>query len=199
MTRAPEHYDDADGEEDHGQHEDGPSPPRSVVLRGFTPDISAPVPDVSDGQEAGDKESDHARIAVIQHKDDGACCSLPETPVRDRMGARSDPGRPILDRALGICERRPGRVLPGRLAQDGDVIRYFSKTIVDENQEENEEWLQATVRPMFLTQQRLYPTYYNILNELGEELSVELLVGVNWQKLRGEEWVFVDDGERRPA
>ena len=62
---SPEHYDDADGEEDHGQHEDGPSPPRSVVLRGFTPDISAPVPDVSDGQEAGDEESDDACKTVI--------------------------------------------------------------------------------------------------------------------------------------
>ena len=70
---------------------------------------------------------------------------------------------------------------------------------MNENQEEIKEWLQATVRPMFLTQQRLHPTYYNVLNELGEELSVELLVGGNWQMLRGEDWVFVDDDERRPA
>ena len=53
---------------------------------------------------------------------------------------------------------------------------------------------------MFLTVQRKHPTYYNVVNERGQEVSLELLAGVGgWQLLRGEEWEFVDDGERRPA
>ena len=61
-------------------------------------------------------------------------------------------------------------------------------------------WLQATVQMMFLTVQRQHPTYYNVVNERGQEVSLELLPGVGgWQILRGEEWEYVDDGERRPA
>jgi hypothetical protein len=56
---------------------------------------------------------------------------------------------------------------------DGDVIRYFSGY----DDDDSEKWLRATVQPMYLTQQRLYPTFYNVLNERGEELSVELLPG----------------------
>jgi hypothetical protein len=53
---------------------------------------------------------------------------------------------------------------------DRDVIRYFSGY----DDDDSEECLRATVQPMYLTQQRLYPTFYNVLNERGEELSVEL-------------------------
>ena len=53
---------------------------------------------------------------------------------------------------------------------------------------------------MYKTLQRLHPTYYNIVNERGEEISLELLPGnQGWQILKEGSWQFVDDGERRPA
>ena len=42
---------------------------------------------------------------------------------------------------------------------------------------------------MTLKLQRKYPTYYNILNERGEEKSLELKVGGAWQVLRDNEFV----------
>ena len=150
--------------------------------------------------EGSDEGSDEVvQNSVIHHLDDGECCTFPNP--RQRLGARSLPGRSIESRTLTVDQpsgmlgaRR--RSIPGRLVIDGDVIRYFSGYEDDDS----EEWLRATVQPMYLTQQRLYPTFYNVLNERGAELSVELLPRERtWQLLDGDTWEFVGDGERRPA
>ena len=52
-----------------------------------------------------------------------------------------------------------------------------------------EIWLRATVRTMTKKLQTKYPHYYNILNERGEEKSLELKVGGAWQVLRDNEFV----------
>lgn len=145
-------------------------------------------------------EEDVLRDTVIQHLNGGECCSTETSPEpRQRLGARSLPGRSIEDRNISVDTQRQGRpvrrTLPGRLAVEGDVIRYFTEYLV----EGRHQWLRATVQHMTLTQQRLYPSYYNILNEQGVEMSIELLPGKDWQILRGEEWEFMDDGEDRPA
>ena len=153
----------------------------------------------SSDYDGSDELSDEVlRESVIQHSDDGQCCSI--TSPRSRLNARSLPGRSIESRDLSVpaqpAEGARRRSLPGRLVAEGDLIRYFHGYLSDDS----EQWLLATVQLMYLTQQRLYPTYYNVLNELGTELSVELLPGERtWQILRGEDWEFVGDGERRPA
>ena len=148
-------------------------------------------------EQLDDEDSDDAfRVPVIQH--DGCCAADSQPRPRSRLEARSLPGRSIENRNLtvDIPHPRGPRSIPGRLAHTGDVIRYFTGY----TQGEEEVWLQATVQVMFQTVQRRHPSYYNVVNERGEEVSLELLAGVGgWQILRGAEWEFVDDGERRPA
>ena len=73
------------------------------------------------------------------------------------------------------------------------MSKYFTG-YYHQGDHENPQWLKAKVMKMFLTQQRLHPSYYNIENEEGAKMSVELLRGgLNWQKLVGEEWQFVQD------
>ena len=88
---------------------------------------------------------------------------------------------------------QPTRSIAGRLAHTGDVIRYFTGFLLNDE----EVWLQATVQNMYMTVQQRHPTYYNVVNERGEEKSLELLPGVDgWQILRGDSWEFVDENER---
>ena len=196
--------DDADEEDDKDSLDDNPSPPRSpgpaVVAQPQNQIQILPVipEENSENEITEDELSDEViRNTVIQH--DGCCETNPEPNPRVRLGGRSLPGRPIQDRNLSADTPRPPRPprsISGRLVHAGDVIRYFTGYMVD-NQE---FWLRATVQPMFLTVQRINPTYYNVLNERGEEVSLELLGGIGgWQTLRGENWEFVGDGERRPV
>ena len=155
--------------------------------------------DKSISKQENEDEYDVVLIySVIQHLETGRCCTNTSAP-RARLRARSLPGRSILNRNLSAdAQGRLGarrRVLPGRLVGEGDVVRYLSGY-----DGENQEWLRATVIPMTLKLQRKYPTYYNILNETGVEMSVELITGArNWQVLHDDSWEFVGDGERRPA
>ena len=137
------------------------------------------------------------QVPVIQH--DGCC--TPQTsppPTQSRPGGRSLPGRSIENRSLNINIPHPGNSgsIPGRVVHTGDVIRY----VTEDAHEDHHIWLQATVRKMYKTVQRLHPTYYNIVNERGEEISLELLPGnQGWQVLTEGTWQFVGDWERRPA
>ena len=195
--------DDADEEYEEPSTDDSTSPPlspRTKVLVQAQPnpfEVLPAIPEEDDEQQLDDEDSDEAvRVPVIQH--DGCCAAVPPPRPRERLGARSLPGRSIENRNLtvDIPHPRGSRSIPGRLAHTGDVIRYFSGYVDGDEQ----VWLQATVQMMFLTVQRKHPTYYNVVNERGQEVSLELLAGVGgWQILRGEEWEFVDDGERRPA
>ena len=150
------------------------------------------------GKENEDEDDVVLQDSVIQHLETGKCCTDTSAP-RARLGARSLPGRSIVNRNLaGDAQGRLGarrRVLPGRVVNEGDVIRYLSGY-----DGENQEWLRATVIPMTLKLQRKYPTYYNILNETGDEMSVELIEGArSWQVLHEDSWKFVGDDELRPA
>ena len=136
----------------------------------------------SDLEENKDSSDDVIKDSVIQHSRNGKCCAEMPTP-RPRLDARSLPGRSIENRNLSVeVQQRLGarrKTLPGRLVKEGEVIRYFTGYSGDVQQ-----WLRATVQPMTLTQQRKHPAYYNILNEKGNELSIELLPGERtWQVL----------------
>ena len=204
---------DNDADEEHDNEEkkepstdDSISPPSSpptqirkqVQLDTFEDNMVIQELDDRDDEQQldGDDSDDAVRVPVIQH--DGCCAVVHPPQPRNRLGARSLPGRSIENRNLTIDVPNPrdSRSEPGRLAHTGDVIRYFSGYVDGDEQ----VWLQATVKKMYLKLQRKYPTYYNVMNERGEEISLELLPGVRgWQILRGGEWEFVDDGERRPA
>ena len=69
---------------------------------------------------------------------------------------------------------RPTRDIPGRLVTQGDIISYFTG-FVDEFNEEI--WLTAVVDKTFLTQQRLFPTYYNVTDEQGTNSARSLYQG----------------------
>ena len=192
-----ENNEDADGEDNNDQTDDGPSPPRPNRVQQVQPNKQLELSVVleEDSEITDDEGSDDVlRDTVIQHE--GECCPTNVSPRTRRLGGRSLPGRSIENRNLSITvPPQPQRQIPGRLALEGDVIRYFTGQLVDGR----EEWLRATVQRMFLTQQRRYPSWYNIVNEMGVELGLELHVGGSWQLLRGDQWEFVDDGERRPA
>ena len=139
------------------------------IVINSTPRPLLEPPDVDSSITATDEElSDEVvgRETVIHH--DGACC--PEPEQRARLGGRSLPGRAVDER-----HRIVGSI-PGRLVHAGDVIRYFTGWLVDNE----EQWLRATVRTMTKRNQEKYPNYYNILNEQGEEKSLELLEGGAW-------------------
>ena len=153
-----------------------------------------------------DEDSDEAfyRESVILHPAPG-CCSYTKTPtqsprpsssdpptnVRARLGGRSLPGRTIEDRNLTTYNRRPVSI-HGRLVHTGDQIRYFTG-YYNHGDLQDPQWLKAKVLRMFLTQQRLHPTYYNIENEEGVKISVELIRGgLNWQMLVEEEWQYME-------
>ena len=147
-----------------------------------------------DGGEQQDYEA--IQVPVIQH--DGCCTPQSSPPPRSRLGGRSLPGRSIENRNLNVNTSHPGNSssIAGRVVHTGDVIKY----VTGEVHEHQQLWLQATVQKMFKTVQRLHPTYCNIVNERGEEISLELIPGNHgWQILREGTWQFVDDGERRPA
>ena len=116
------------------------------------------------------------RGTVINHE--GACCSTP----RARLYGRAMPGRPIERRSP---VEAPNIQQNNRLVHPGDVVKYLSGWAPDGE----EIWLRATVRPMTKKLQTKYPHYYNILNERGEEKSLELKVGGAWQVLRDNEFV----------
>ena len=194
---------DADEEYEELSTDDNTSPPLSPRTKVFVQaqpnpyEVLPAIPEEDGEQQLQEEDSGEAvRVPVIQH--DGCCAAVPPPRPRDRLGARSLPGRSIENRNLtvDIPHPRGSRSIPGRLAHTGEVIRYFTGYMDGDEQ----VWLQATVQMMFLTVQRQHPTYYNVVNERGQEVSLELLAGVGgWQILRGEEWEFVDDGERRPA
>ena len=209
--------DDDDGDDDFNEAvtEKSPSPPRSSPSFTWSTEAQPPthIPNLPPIQEENSEDSENNegsddafnRETVILH--DG-CCSDSRTPgptpstsrqppipnpsgFRTRLDGRSLPGRSIEDRNLSLqnSDRLRGSI-PGRLAHTGDVIKYFTGYY----RGNEPEWLQATVQHMFLTQQRLHSTYYNIMNERGEQISVELIRGdLNWQLLRGDEWEFIDD------
>ena len=123
--------------------------------------------DQNSNREDEDEESSEEVIkdSVIQHLKDGKCCTDMLPAPRERLGARSLPGRSIENRNLSVDPQTSlgtrSRTLPGRLVEDGDVIRYLSGYLGDEQQ-----WLRATVQPMTLTQQRKYPTLSAIFSSL---------------------------------
>ena len=191
--------------EDHFDTET--SPPRSLQSQHLEePDqanssaLSTSSKEDDGVQEEVDVKQQHddaIQVPVIQH--DGCCTpqSSPSQP-RTRLGGRSLPGRSIEERNLAVNIPHPGTSgsIAGRLVHTGDVIRYFTGKV----HEDQHVWLQATIQKMYKTLQRLHPTYYNIVNERGEEISLELLPGnQGWQILKEGSWQFVDDGERRPA
>ena len=144
---------------------------------------------LSENDQISDLEDDRESLdevikdPVIQQSRNGKCCAEMPSAPRPRLDVRSLPGRSIENRNLSVeVQQRLGartRTLPGRLVVEGEVIRYYTGYSGDVQQ-----WLRATVQPMTLTQQRKHPAYYNILNEKGKELSVELLPGERtWQVL----------------
>ena len=106
------------------------------------------------------------RTTVIQHE--GSCCLM--TPSRPRLNGRSLPGRQIDRRHKNIDENTHPFSIPGRVVHTGYVISYFTGNIIDGQQ----QWLRATIQQMTKKLQHKHPSYYNILNELGEELSIQL-------------------------
>ena len=80
----------------------------------------------------------------------------------------------------------PQPPIPCRVVQAGDVIKYFTGWLEDGE----ELWLRATVQPMTKKLQVKHPTYYNVLNERGEEKSVELLKGGDWGVLHDGEFII---------
>ena len=107
------------------------------------------------------------RINVIRH--DGSCCSTQSS--RTRLKGRSLPGRQIDQRHPNVDKNVHPLSIPGRLVHTGDMIIYFTGNTVDGE----EQWIRATIKQMTIKMQLRYPTYYNVLNELGQELCLECL------------------------
>ena len=110
------------------------------------------------------------RNSVINHNRN--CCDQP----RERLNARSIPGRRIDQRYPPVDPFPPKPAVPRRLVQAGDIIQYYTGQSTDGE----EIWLRATVRPMTKKLQLKHPDYYNILDERGQEKSIELLRGGAW-------------------
>ena len=177
-------------DEDHLNLSDPEILEQNTISAGL--DVPKEKDDESQGEEGDSFEEEVAdnaavQVPVIQH--DGCCATHSPSGPRRRLGARSLPGRPIENRNMKINVPRPTRSIPGRLAHTGEVIRYFTG-FLENNQE---VWLKATVQNMYMTVQQRHPTHYNVINERGEEKSLELLPGSDgWQILRGDAWVFVN-------
>ena len=121
-----------------------------------------------------ESEPQQPRGTVIYHNSN--CCPQP----RQRLLARSLPGRRVNKRHPPVDPFPPKPPIPRRVVQAGDVIKYFTGWLEDGE----ELWLRATIQPMTKKLQIKYPDYYNVLNERGEEKSVELLRGGDWSVLR---------------
>merc|ERR1719509_736681 len=93
-------------------------------------------------------------------------------------------------RGLKIKDPHENRVLPGsadidgRIVTDGDLIKYFTGYVDDES----EVWLTANVLKMLPSEQRKYPTFYNIINENEENLSIELVRGKKFEVRMNDTW-----------
>ena len=166
------HIESDSDEETNSEPQPPPKPPEISL------DDLESNPDLSN-DEWSDEVID--RTTVIHH--DGACC--PDPQPRPRLGGRSLPGRAVDERHRHVDdEEHPGSI-PGRKLHTGDVIKYFTGWLVDNE----EQWLRATIQPMTKKDQRRYPNYYNILNEAGEEKSLKLIEGGAWKVLRGDQFI----------
>ena len=146
----------------------------------------------SETKSSSSDPSVFSRDTVVRHP--GSCEDLThgdqlesqhdqEQAQRPRLQGQCLPGRAI---QRNLAPPRPPRNIPGRLASQGDLIKYFSG-YADENDEEI--WIAAVIDHMPLTQQRLHPTYYNITDETGNKLSLEILPGGPVAIKRNDEWV----------
>ena len=144
-----------------------------------TPEEGRDIDQLNSQESQTSTTSDEDQDSVIRHN--GNCCPEP----RSRLSGTALPGRPI--------ERRIGALQPPlhppqrRLVQPGEILRYF--TGYDQNGDE--VWLRATVRPMTKKLQMKHPNYYNVTDEKGKDKSIELMVGGSWEVMRGDEFVQI--------
>ena len=128
------------------------------------------------------------RDTVVQHPlscQDNNGCEVQNSPPRQRKLGTSLMGRPIDERRPPLDPRR-NRDIPGRIVTEGDLVRYFSG--YEYENDGGEVWYTARVEKMTLTMQRQYPTFYNIINEKGESLSLNLEEGKKFEVRRGDNW-----------
>ena len=117
--------------------------------------LPAPEDDRKDDGDAGQEDQDE----------------VPELPRPRRLMARTRAGSPESRRLLSPRAVRPVRAysryrnIPGRQLSQNEGVRNRLEGLGD-------RWAKCTVMPMATTEQKRFPTWYNVCSSEGEETSV---------------------------